>query len=85
MSRFQVASFPYYYRFIRLGADRGRRRAKQHWAKNMTDINTMEDTEETGGENQDSGSNLTEMLTDGFMESFIPGLENLQGRLGELT
>lgn len=35
--------------------------------------------------NQDSRSNLPEILTDGFMESFIPSLENLQGRLGELT
>lgn len=49
----------------------------------MTD-NKGEDAE-TGGENQDSESNLTEILTDGFMDSFIPSLENLQGRLGELT
>lgn len=46
--------------------------------------NTVEDAE-TGGKSEDSGSNLTEILTDGFMDSFIPGLENLQGRLGELT
>lgn len=49
----------------------------------MTD-NKGEDAE-TSGENQDSESNLTEILTDGFMDSFIPSLENLQGRLGELT
>lgn len=48
----------------------------------MTD--TVEDAE-TGGKGQETRGNLTEILTDGFMESFVPGLENLQGRLGELT
>lgn len=50
----------------------------------MTD-NMVEDAETSGGKNEESGSNLTERLTDGLMESFIPSLDNLQGRLGELT
>lgn len=45
----------------------------------MTDV--VEDAE-TG---EETGGNLTDILTEGFMESFVPGLENLQGRLGELT
>lgn len=45
----------------------------------MTDV--VEDAETR----QEIGGNLTDILTEGFMESFVPGLENLQGRLGELT
>ena len=48
----------------------------------MTDV--IEDAE-TGGKGQETGGNLTDILTDGFMESFVPGLENLEGRLAELT
>lgn len=50
----------------------------------MTDNSTGEDAE-SSGKNQQSESNLTELLTDGFMEAFAPNLENLQERLGELT
>ena len=49
------------------------------------DMTDMVEDAETGGKGHETGGNLTEILTDGFMESFIPGLENLQGRLGELT
>ena len=28
---------------------------------------------------------ITEILTEGFMQSFVPNMESLQGRLGELT
>ena len=47
----------------------------------MTDVHVVEDAE-TG---EETGRNLTDILTEGFMESFVPGLENLEGRLGELT
>lgn len=33
----------------------------------------------------DSGSDVNEILTDGFMEKFMPSLENIQEKLGELT
>lgn len=52
---------------------------RKHSYFDMTDV--VEDAE-TG---EETGGNLTDILTDGFMESFVPGLENLQGRLGELT
>ena len=48
----------------------------------MTEV--IEDAE-TGGKGRETGGNLTDILTDGFMKSFVPGLENLQGRLAELT
>ena len=77
MSRFQrVASDPCCYRFIAFGEWRTERK---HSFFDMTDV--VEDAE-TG---QETGGNLTDILTEGFMESFAPGLENLQGRLGELT
>lgn len=30
-------------------------------------------------------ADITEILTEGFMQSFVPNMESLQGRLGELT
>lgn len=66
------------------GAEKALYRAKDIVFKNMTDNSTGEDAE-SSGKNQQSESNLTELLTDGFMEAFAPNLENLQERLGELT
>ena len=51
---------------------------------NMTD-NTEVENSETSGTIKESGVDVSEILTDGFMESFLPSLENLQDRLGELT
>lgn len=50
----------------------------------MSDNCAGEDAE-TGDRNLQSESNLTEALTNGFLEAFAPGLENLKERLGELT
>lgn len=30
-------------------------------------------------------ADITEILTEGFMQSFVPSMDSLQGRLGELT
>ena len=75
MPRFQDDSDPYCYRFISIGE---RIIERKHLFFDMTDAT---EGAETGGKGRD----LTDILTDGFMESFVPGLENLQGRLGELT
>ena len=49
----------------------------------MTDTDTaVKDAER--GKNRES-EDITEVLTDGLMASFIPNMENLQGRLDELT
>lgn len=50
----------------------------------MTD-NTEVENSEASGTIKESGVDVSEFLTDGFMESFLPSLENLQDRLGELT
>lgn len=50
----------------------------------MTDNTVVEDAESSGND-KGSGGDVTETLTNGFMDSFIPNLENLQERLGELT
>lgn len=53
--------------------------------KGNTRFFDMTDAVEDAKTGQETESTLTDILTDGFMESFVPGLENLQGRLGELT
>lgn len=47
----------------------------------MTENTIGDDTEIIA----DSGSDVNEILTDGFMEKFMPSLENIQEKLGELT
>lgn len=51
---------------------------------NMTE-NTAAENADTIGENKESGVDVNEILTDGFMDYFTPNLENIQERLGELT
>ncbi|XP_068710987.1 biogenesis of lysosome-related organelles complex 1 subunit 6-like [Montipora foliosa] len=46
---------------------------------------TEEEGPEAYGKNEDSGDDVKEMLTDGFMDYFMPSLENVQDRLSELT
>lgn len=50
----------------------------------MSDNCAVKDSE-TREKNHHSESNLTETLTDGFLDAFVPSLENLKERLGELT
>lgn len=52
--------------------------------REMSDNCAGEDAE-TGDRNLQSENNLTEALTNGFLDAFAPGLENLKERLGELT
>ena len=47
--------------------------------------NTVAENADTSGENKESGVDVNEILTDGFMYYFTPNLENIQERLGELT
>lgn len=57
----------------------------ENGAERNTRFFDMTDAVEDAKTGQETESTLTDILTDGFMESFVPGLENLQGRLGELT
>ncbi|XP_067038729.1 biogenesis of lysosome-related organelles complex 1 subunit 6-like [Acropora muricata] len=47
--------------------------------------NKEEEVEENGGKKEEKRDDVQEMLMDGFMHYFMPNLENIQEKIGELT
>lgn len=51
---------------------------------NETAVDDADSVADSSIESKES-ADITEILTEGFMQSFVPNMESLQGRLGELT
>lgn len=51
---------------------------------NGTAVDDADSVADSSIESKES-ADITEILTEGFMQSFVPNMESLQGRLGELT
>ena len=51
----------------------------------MSNETAVDDADSVADSSIESNADITEILTEGFMQSFVPNMESLQGRLGELT